>query len=41
MKYTSEHCCDKQWTAIWPYIANAFFELFEIIVKKITLVMLF
>jgi len=27
MKYTSKQCCDKQWTAKWPYIANAVFRI--------------
>jgi len=29
MKYTSQHCCDKKWTANWPYIANAVFRIVQ------------
>jgi len=25
VKYISQHCCDKQWTRKWPYIANVVF----------------
>jgi len=27
MKYTSQNGCKKQWTAKWPYIANAVFRI--------------
>jgi len=29
MKHTSKHCCDKKWTAKWPYIANAVFRIVQ------------
>jgi len=28
----------KQWTPKWPYIANAVFQIFKIMVKKVTFV---
>ena len=35
---TSQHSSDKQWTPKWPYIANTVFQIFKIMVEKVTFV---
>ena len=35
MTYTSQHCCDKQWTAKWPYIANVVFRIVKIMMNEV------